>query len=51
MYKLIYMSNYICPNIVMKTLQECYQIPLYIDADVSIKPNWLNSQMQMKNTQ
>jgi hypothetical protein len=24
----------------MKTLQECYQIPLYIDANVSIKPNW-----------
>ncbi len=39
-YKLIYMSSYICSNIVMKTLQECYQIPLYIDANVSIKPNW-----------
>jgi len=39
-YKLIYMSSYICPNIVMKSLQECYQTLLYIDANVSIKPNW-----------
>ncbi len=34
------MSSYIRPNIVMKTLQECYQTPLYIDANVSIEPNW-----------
>ncbi len=39
-YTLIYMSSYIHLNIIMKTLQECYWTPLYIDANVSIKTNW-----------
>jgi len=39
-YKSIYMSNYVCPNVVIKTLQQIYKIPLYIDAKVLIKPNW-----------
>jgi hypothetical protein len=33
------MSNYVHPNVVIKTLQQIYKIPLYIDAKVSIKPN------------
>jgi hypothetical protein len=38
-YKSIYMLGYIRPNIVMKALQELCETPLYIDANVSIKPN------------
>ncbi len=32
------MSSYVCPNIVIKALQQIYKIPLYIDAKVLIKP-------------
>jgi hypothetical protein len=39
-YKFIYISSYIHPNIVMKTLQQIYENPLYMNANVSIKPNW-----------
>jgi hypothetical protein len=39
-YKSIYMLDYICTNIIIKTLQELCETPLYIDANVSIKPNW-----------
>jgi hypothetical protein len=39
-YKSIYMLGYMCPNIVMKTLQKLCETPLYIDANVSIKSNW-----------
>ncbi len=39
-YESIYMSGYICPNIIIKTSQELCETPLYIDANVSIKPNW-----------
>jgi hypothetical protein len=34
------MSSYICPNIIIKALQELCETPLYIDANVSVKPNW-----------
>jgi hypothetical protein len=34
------MSSYVCPNIVIKALQQIYKIPLYIDPKVLIKPNW-----------
>jgi hypothetical protein len=34
------MSRYVHPNIVIKTLQQIYKTPLYIDAKISIKPNW-----------
>jgi hypothetical protein len=39
-YKSIYMLGYICPNIIIKALQELCETPLYIDANVSVKPNW-----------
>jgi hypothetical protein len=39
-YQSMYTSSYICPNIVMKSLQELCENPLYINANVSIKPNW-----------
>ncbi len=38
-YKYIYMIGYVHFNIVMKTLQQLCQTPLYISAKVSIKPN------------
>jgi len=34
----IFMSCYICPKLDMKVLKQTYQIPLYLDAKVSIKP-------------
>jgi len=34
------MIAYVHFNIVMKTLQQLCQTPLYISAKVSIKPNW-----------
>jgi hypothetical protein len=33
-------SGYVCPNILMKVLQQTYQTPLYINAKVFIQPNW-----------
>ncbi len=39
-YKCIYVLGYVHPNIVFKTLQQIYQIPLYINAKVYIWPNW-----------
>jgi len=35
-YKCIYVLGYVHPNIVFKTLQQIYQIPLYINAKVYI---------------
>jgi hypothetical protein len=34
------MIGYVHFNIVMKTLEQLCQTPLYINAKVSIKPNW-----------
>jgi hypothetical protein len=34
------MLGYFHPNVVIKALQQIYKTPLYIDAKVSIKPNW-----------
>jgi hypothetical protein len=34
------MLGYVYPNVVIKTLQQIYKTPLYIDAKVLIKPNW-----------
>jgi hypothetical protein len=34
------MIGYVHFNIVMKTLQQLCETPLYISAKVSIKPNW-----------
>jgi hypothetical protein len=39
-YKSIYMSSYVPPNIMIKALQELWQIPLYKSAKISIRPNW-----------
>lgn len=39
-YKFMYMSSYVCPSIVIKTLQQIHQTPLYINAKVYIQPNW-----------
>jgi hypothetical protein len=39
-YKSMYMSSYVRPNIVMKTIWEIYKMPLYVDINVVIKPNW-----------
>jgi hypothetical protein len=39
-YKSLYISSYVHPNIVMKTLQQIYRNLLYMNANVSIKPNW-----------
>ncbi len=39
-HKSIYMSGYVCLNIVIKVLQELYQIPLYKSAKIPIRPNW-----------
>jgi hypothetical protein len=36
-YKFIYMSGYVCPNMVMKALEELCQIPLYKIAKISIR--------------
>lgn len=36
-YKSIYMSGYVCPNIVMKVLQEICKTLLYVDTNVSIR--------------
>jgi hypothetical protein len=36
----MYVFGYVHPNIVMKALQQIYQTPLYINAKVSIQPNW-----------
>jgi uncharacterized membrane protein YqiK len=38
-YKFIYMSGYFQPNIIIKKLQEIDKMPLYITANVAIKPN------------
>jgi hypothetical protein len=35
-YKFIYISSYVHPNIVMKTLQQIYRNLLYMNANVSI---------------
>jgi hypothetical protein len=34
------MSGYVCPNMVMKALEELCQIPLYKIAKISIRWNW-----------
>jgi hypothetical protein len=34
------MSSYVHPNIVIKTLYELCQTPLYKSAKFSIRPNW-----------
>lgn len=36
-YKAIYMLGYVCPNIVMKVLQEICETLLYVDTNVSIR--------------
>jgi len=36
------MSSYVCPNIVMKMLQEICKTPLYVDINVSIRWDWHN---------
>jgi hypothetical protein len=38
-YKPIYISSYVCPNLVMKALWLIYKKNLYMNVDVSIKPN------------
>jgi hypothetical protein len=37
--KSIYMSSYVHPNIMIKTLQELCQTPIYKSAKISIRPN------------
>ncbi len=39
-YKFMYMLGYVHPNIVIKTLQQIHEPPLYVNAKVYIKPNW-----------
>jgi hypothetical protein len=39
-HKSIYMSSYVCPNIMIKALQELCQTPLYKNAKNSITTNW-----------
>jgi hypothetical protein len=38
-YRSIYMYGYVFFNIVIKTLQEIYKMPLYVVVNVAIKPN------------
>jgi hypothetical protein len=39
-YKPIYMLGCVCLNIMIKKLRKFYKTPLYMVANVSIKPNW-----------
>jgi hypothetical protein len=39
-YKLIYMTNYVHSNIIMKALRQLCQTPLYISEKISLKWNW-----------
>jgi len=41
-YKSTHISSYVCPNIVIKTLQEIYKILLYTIVDFSIQSTWKN---------
>jgi hypothetical protein len=47
-YKSIYMLGYVHPNMMMKTLQELCQTPMYKIAKFSIRWNWQNS-MELAN--
>lgn len=41
-YKSTYNSSYVCPNIVIKTLQEIYKTLLYTTVNFSIQSTWKN---------